>query len=73
MLSSVIVSCDDRLQVYYRLQELNIDCQCSSFQPLKVTLQTPTEALQLWSVVKSISEPRLALVKRLNQSWKATF
>lgn len=73
MLSSVTVSCDDRWQVYYRLQELNIDCQCSSFQPLKVNLQTPTEALQLWSVVKSVSEPRLSLAKRLNRSWKATF
>ncbi|MEM9089704.1 MAG: Asr1405/Asl0597 family protein [Cyanobacteria bacterium P01_F01_bin.53] len=73
MLSGVIVSCDDRWQVYRRLQELNIDCQCSSFQPLKVNLQTPTEALQLWSVVKRISEPRLVLIERLNQSWKVPF
>lgn len=47
MLSGFVVSCDDRWKVYHRLRELSIDCQCSSFQPLKVNLQTPTEAVQL--------------------------
>ncbi|MEL6777595.1 MAG: Asr1405/Asl0597 family protein [Cyanobacteria bacterium J06597_16] len=73
MSSDITVSCEDRWQVYHRLQELDIDCQCSGFKPLKVTLQTPTEALQLWSIVRRVSEPRQALVVALNQSWQTPY
>jgi len=73
MLSDITVSCEDRWQVYHRLQELDIDCQCGGFKPLKVTLQTPTEALQLWSIVRRVSEPRQALVAALNQSWQTPY
>ena len=71
VVSAVTVSCEDRWQVYHRLQELNIDCECSGFQPLKVNLQTPTEALQLWSVVRRISDSRPSLISALHRSWKA--
>ncbi|MEM8504367.1 MAG: Asr1405/Asl0597 family protein [Cyanobacteria bacterium P01_D01_bin.1] len=66
-------SCTDRWQVYHRLQALDIDCKCSSFQPLQVTLRSPTEALQLWSIVRRISEPRQVLIDSLQQSWRAPF
>ena len=71
VLSNVTVSCEDRWQVYHRLQELDIDCECSSFQPLKVNLQTPTEALQLWSVVRCASDDKRTLVSTLSRSWQA--
>ncbi len=67
------VCCEDRWQVYHRLQELDIMCQCSSYQPLQVNLQTPTEVIQLWSVVRRVSQPRQALIALLNQSWKAPY
>lgn len=71
MSSDIIVSCTDRWQVYHRLQALDIDCCCSGFQPLKVSLRTPTEALQLWSIVRRVSQPKHVLVKSLQQSWRA--
>ncbi|MEL6555205.1 MAG: Asr1405/Asl0597 family protein [Cyanobacteria bacterium J06621_11] len=69
--SEITVVCEDRWQVYYRLQALGIDCQCSGFKPLKVALRTPTEALQLWSVVRSISQPKQVLINSIQQSWQA--
>jgi len=71
VLSAVTISCNDRWQAYHRLQELGIDCECSGYQPLKVNLQTPTEALQLWSVVRRISDSKQSLVSALYRSWKA--
>ncbi|MGB3298975.1 MAG: Asr1405/Asl0597 family protein [Phormidesmis sp.] len=73
MSSTITVSCDDRWQVYHRLQELDIECQCSCFQALQVNLQSPTEALQLWSIVRRISKPRLALVEALQQSLRVPY
>lgn len=73
MPSNVTVSCEDRWQVYHRLQELDIDCQCSGFKPLEVDLHSPTEALQLWSIIRRVSESRLALIDILEQSWKAPY
>lgn len=66
---AVSVYCEDRWQVYYRLQDLKIDCQCQSFQPLQVQITTPTQAMQLWSIVKRISDPRTVQIDRLKQSW----
>ena len=64
------IDCEDRWQVYHRLQELDISCECSGFQPLKVHVQTATEALQVWSVVRRVSQPRLDLAVALMQSWR---
>jgi len=71
MSSNVTVSCEDRWQIYHRLQSLDIDCCCSGFKPLKVSLRTPTEALQLWSIIRRVSEPKHVLVELLQQSWQA--
>lgn len=66
---SMSVECEDRWQVYHRLQELDIACQCSGFQPLKVHVQTATDALQLWSIVRRVSQTRQSLILTLTQSW----
>ena len=65
-----IVCCEDRWQVYHRLQELDIDCRCSGYQPLRVNLQTPSEAIQLWSIVRRVSQPRHLLAVALQKSWQ---
>ena len=61
------VLCEDRWQVYYRLQELNIDAQCQGFRPLQVSIDTATEAIQLWSIVKRIATPRPVLAAALDK------
>ena len=68
----VLVTCEDRWQVYHRLQDLDIACHCRGFQPLQVEVKTPTEALQLWSILKRVSSSRAALIGSLDQCWKAS-
>ena len=65
-----IVHCEDRWQVHHRLQSLGISTQCQSFQPLRVKIDTPAEAIQLWSVVRQVSTPRCALAASLHKSWQ---
>lgn len=67
---SFTVCCEDRWQVYYRLVELDIRCQCGGFQLLKANIETATEAIQLWSIVRRVSQPRLVLAAALERSWK---
>ncbi|MGC1309606.1 MAG: Asr1405/Asl0597 family protein [Phormidesmis sp.] len=67
---AVIIDCEDRWQVYHRLQMLGIDASCKSFQPLQVTVNSPTEAIQLWSVIRQLSAPRHQLIAALYQSWQ---
>lgn len=66
----VSVACEDRWQVYHRLKELEISCHCGGFQPLQVEIATPTEALQLWSVIRQVSEPRSVLATALDRCWR---
>ena len=67
---SFTVCCEDRWQVYYRLIDLDIRCQCGGFRLLKAHIETVTEAIQLWSVVRRVSQPRSVLVAALERSWK---
>jgi hypothetical protein len=52
------ISWGDRWQVYRRLQELAIPCECGTNQPLRYQLQDVTAAIQLWSVVRQLTVPR---------------
>ena len=67
------IDCEDRWQVYHRLRELDIDCACQGFIPLKVMLQTPSEVLQLWSIVRRVSAPRNTLVADLKRNWRVPY
>ncbi|MEM8502170.1 MAG: Asr1405/Asl0597 family protein [Cyanobacteria bacterium P01_D01_bin.1] len=69
--SHVSVVCEDRWQVYHRLQDLGIDSHCGGFQPLQVEIKTPTEALQLWSVLRRVDSSRSVLIASLEQCWRA--
>lgn len=66
----VEVNWHDRWEVYRRLQELQIPCQCAPNQPLRVQLQTPREALQLWSVVRQFNSPRQEILLWLRDCWQ---
>ena len=68
---TVTVDCCDRWQVYHRLQELEIPCQCGGFESLRVQIKTPADAIQLWSIVRRVSESRLVLADSLQRCWQA--
>ena len=57
----------DRWQIYRRLTELKIPCTCSMGKPLTVTVDTPTAALQVWSVARQQLVDRSQLVNWLNR------
>lgn len=61
------VDCGDRWQMYFRLQELGIPCQCKSYQPLQVDIQSAQALVQIWSIAKRIATPRADLAQWLNQ------
>lgn len=60
----------DRWQVYQRLQELEIPCWCETNQPLKVEINSPVAAIQLWSVMQQFTTSRQVLVATLEQTWR---
>ncbi|MBD1924094.1 hypothetical protein H6F77_23925 [Microcoleus sp. FACHB-831] len=64
---AVEVNRADRWQVYLRLQDLGIPCECPSDQPLRVQIQSATAAMQLWSVVKQLTASRQDLVEWLER------
>jgi hypothetical protein len=57
----------DRWQIHRRLQELKIPCKCSTGQLLVVTVDTPTAAIQVWSVTRTQSIGRSQLVDWLDR------
>ncbi|NJL88560.1 MAG: hypothetical protein HC916_01240 [Coleofasciculaceae cyanobacterium SM2_1_6] len=60
----------DRWQVYQRLQELDIPCQCSLYQPIKVQISNPTQLLQVWSVTRQVTISPVKLGKFLEKCWQ---
>ncbi len=66
----VNVDADLRWQVYYRLQELNIPCQCLPYQSLQIQLNHALAAIQLWSVVRSFNLSNHELIDWLNHCWE---
>lgn len=66
----VTVNWAERWSVYYRLQELQIPCKCSTNRPLQVQLDNTKTAIQLWSVAKQFSASRHELVGWLKCCWQ---
>ncbi|TRU28774.1 MAG: hypothetical protein EWV92_02275 [Microcystis aeruginosa Ma_MB_S_20031200_S102] len=52
----------DRWQVYHRLQDLDIECQCSLHKPLQVRIDGPAQLLQLWIVLGQVKVSRGCLI-----------
>lgn len=63
------ISWADRWQVYRRLQELTIPCECGPNQPLKYQINDVAAAIQVWSVVKQVTAPRRDLASWLELCW----
>lgn len=64
------ISWGDRWQVYRRLQELAIPCECGTNQPLRYQIKDVTAAIQLWSVVRQLTVPRRELASWLEHCWQ---
>jgi hypothetical protein len=64
------ISWGDRWQVYRRLQELEVPCQCRTNQPLYYQIQDVAAAIQLWSVVRQLTVPRRELASWLEHCWQ---
>ena len=60
----------DRWQVYRRLQELSIQSQCRTNQPLTAQIDDVTAAIQLWSVVRQFRASRHQLASWLEGCWQ---
>jgi hypothetical protein len=60
----------ERWNVFNRLQELAIPCQCACGQPLRVDVETPTAAIQVWSVTQQLTVPREITLDRLERCWR---
>ena len=62
-----------RWEVYRRLKALEIDCHCSTNEPLLVDLYSPTTLVQIWSVIRQSSAERQQLIDWLNNCWCITY
>jgi predicted metal-binding protein len=60
----------NRWNVYHRLQELNVLCECSCDRPLTVAINTPADALLVWSVVRAVTLPKPSLTDHLERCWQ---
>ena len=68
--SIVEINCPDRWTVYRRLLELDIPCTCAPYQPLKVEVTNPAIAIQLWSVLRGVTQSSSQLILWLERCWK---
>ncbi|MEO1690134.1 MAG: Asr1405/Asl0597 family protein [Cyanobacteria bacterium J06631_6] len=62
-----------RWEVFRRLKALEIDCQCSTNQPLLVDLNSPTTLVQVWSVIRHTNAERRRLIDWLNDCWEVKY
>ncbi|WP_204104790.1 MULTISPECIES: Asr1405/Asl0597 family protein [Spirulina sp. CCY15215] len=60
----------DRWSIYHRLQELGIPCNCAIAQPLEARIDSPTAALQLWSIAHRYRASRNELLDFLEDCWQ---
>lgn len=60
----------ERWQVYHRLQELEIKCECRPHKPLEIECNSPQDAIQVWSVLKNLTESRQELLLWLDRCWQ---
>jgi hypothetical protein len=65
-IDSAPIDASRRWQIYFRLRELDLACQCRGYQPLQVEVNTVQDAVQVWSVIRHCSASRLELAQWLN-------
>lgn len=59
-----------RWEVYRRLKALDINCKCSTNEPLLVYLYSPTTIIQIWSVLRQCGASRRNLIDWLDNCWE---
>jgi hypothetical protein len=59
-----------RWQVYQRLCELDIPCSCIENGDLYADIANPVAAVQLHSVVRQFTAPRMMLIDWLEACWR---
>ena len=62
-----------RWDIFRRLKSLGIDCQCSTNEPLLVSIDSPTTIVQIWSVVRQCSGDRHQLIDWLDNCWQVHY
>jgi len=67
---AITINGTERWDIYHRLQELEIPCQCPVHQPLTVQISSPNHLIQIWSVVRRINASRNELVTSLENYWQ---
>lgn len=60
----------ERWEVYQRLRDLEIPCQCSCHEPLEVELNSPLMVWQFWNVMRRVFSSRKTLAHYLEQCWQ---
>jgi hypothetical protein len=65
----VAIPLSDRWHVYQRLQDLDISCSCPRNGGLRAEINTPTDALQLWSVTFQLQATRQQQISWLKRCW----
>ena len=58
-----------RWEVYRRLQELAIPCECRLNEPLRVRVDSAATALQLWCVIRAFAASRRDQADHLERCW----
>jgi hypothetical protein len=62
-----------RWNVYNRLKELAIPCECHCGTPLQVKVATATDAIQLWSVIQHFTCSKQTTVDHLERCWQQRY
>lgn len=60
----------NRWNIYNRLRQLGIPCQCRIGHPLVVQVGNADTAVQLWSVVQQFTAPRVVTLDYLERCWQ---
>jgi hypothetical protein len=60
----------DRWDIFHRLQSLDVQCKCSTNEPLLGELHSPTTVAQIWSVLRQFSASRTELIDWLDSCWQ---
>lgn len=67
---AIAINGSERWDIYHRLQELSIPCQCSTHQLLTVEISSPNSLIQVWTVVKRMTSSRENLIQSLKNCWE---
>lgn len=66
----IAINGSERWDIYHRLRELDICCECSTQKLVSFRVSSPNDLIQVWSVVSRITSSRTNLVKLLKSCWE---